>query len=70
MADVTTELSAFQNLVASIPGGQGVYDALNVLHTLNPNMTKTQAMMLSQGMTATIGVGEAILPSLPVKVDP
>jgi hypothetical protein len=71
MVDVTaTEVTAFQNLVAAIPAGQGVYDAFTTLHVQNPNMTPAHVMSLAQAMIITIGVGESITPAVPVKVGP
>ena len=70
MADVTTEVTAFQNLVAAIPAGQAVYDAFVTLHTQNPNMSPAHVMNMAQAMITTIGVGESLMPAVPVKVGP
>ena len=74
VAGVTIAVSILNDIVAAIPGGIALWNAILGLRTSNPGMTQTQADTLMLAMTqtiATVGVDEvatlALIPPVPVK---
>lgn len=72
-AAVTIGLTVFNDIVAAIPGGIALWNAIIDLRTKNPGMNAAEALALMQGMTATIatvGADEvaqlALMPPAPV----
>ena len=74
---ITIALDVFQGIIAAIPGGIALWQAIVALRTANSGMTAAEALTLMQNMTAAIGalgadeVAQlALIPPAPLKVGP
>ena len=74
---VTIGLEVLQGIIAAIPGGIALWQAIVALRTANPGMTAAQALTLMQNMTSvisTLGADEvaqlALIPPVPLKATP
>ena len=72
VAAVTIAVSILSDIVAAIPAGTALWNAILALRTSNPNMTQAQADALMLAMTqtiATVGADElatlALIPANP-----
>jgi hypothetical protein len=54
-AAVTIGMDVLQGIIAAIPGGIALWQAIVALRTVNPGMTAAEALTLMQNMTAAIG---------------
>ena len=53
-AAVTIGVSILNDIIAAIPAGEALWNAIVALRTSNPTMTQAQANALMAAMTATI----------------